>query len=191
MRGRPVFPAEQQPVILVVGSVLLALGVELPDEPGQSGEGEGVEGDHALRVLGLAVRLDDATVDHHAGGPNGKCSGCEVEPVQACPGQLALPHARGRLQDPEGIEAVGPGVVEEGPRLCHGPDRAPLTGTVGGVLILDDVAMYPLPGFKVCPGAVQDAVDVDDGLRSQPLTLTLWFPAVPETGGAHLGPRKS
>ncbi len=41
MRRPPVLPAEQQPVILVVRPVLLALGVELVDQPGQRSERQG------------------------------------------------------------------------------------------------------------------------------------------------------
>jgi hypothetical protein len=46
-----------------------------------------------LRVLGLAIRLDDLAVDHNAGCLDSECSALQVEQVAASAGQLAPPHA--------------------------------------------------------------------------------------------------
>lgn len=78
-----------------------ALGVEHLDMRGQCGEGERVEREQVLSVLGLAVRLNHLAVDDDAGRADGEDSGVEVEQVSASARQLAAPHARGRFEHPQ------------------------------------------------------------------------------------------
>lgn len=87
------FPAELQPLIVVVWAELPALLAEHLDVDLQDSEREGVERESSLRVLCLAVRLDDLAVDNHASDLDREGSRIEVESIQPRPGQLATAHA--------------------------------------------------------------------------------------------------
>src|SRR6266566_7957825 len=78
--GRAVLPAEQQPVVGIVRAELGALPVERLDMELEGGQGERVEREGSLRVLGLAVRFDDLAVHDNACDVDREGSGAGIEP---------------------------------------------------------------------------------------------------------------
>nr|WP_246116128.1 hypothetical protein [Trebonia kvetii] len=88
MRRLAVLPAEQDAVIFVLRPEVLALLVEHFDVGLEDGLGERVQRQEVLRVLRLAVRLDHLAVDDDACLLDLKCSGVEVEQVDACARQI-------------------------------------------------------------------------------------------------------
>ncbi len=90
---RAVLPAEQDPVALVVRAEFLPPLVQHLDVDLECSEGERVEHENVLCVLGLAIRLDNPAIYDDPCDLDGECSGAQVEKVTASACQFAAPHA--------------------------------------------------------------------------------------------------
>lgn len=80
-------------MVLVVRAKVGALLVEHLDVNSERGEGERVEREDSLRVLGLAVRLDDLAIDHDARDLDRQGSGVQVEQRALGSRQLTAAHS--------------------------------------------------------------------------------------------------
>ena len=154
-------------MILIVRPELAALLAEQFGVCPEHGEGERVERQDVLRVLGLAVRLDDPAVHHDAGGLDGERSGVQVEQITASTRQLAPPHARRGFKYPQREEPVRPSALQKGLELGDVPDLAALARDAGRMRVIDEIPFCPPPHREVLPGPVQHAVRVDDRLGLQ------------------------
>lgn len=129
VRRLAVLLAEQHAVIVVIRPGVAPFAVQHLDVHPENGEGERVERQDVLRVLGLAVRLNDLAVHHDAGRVDGEHPGRQVEQITASARQLAASHARGGFEHPQREEPVRPGPLQK--RLELGDKAAPLRGTAG------------------------------------------------------------